>query len=210
MSVLDKLAGALGRNDERPNVELAEAIAAKGDKAAIKELVEALGTAPAGVQNDAIKVLYEIGALKPKLVAGHADAFLALLMSKNNRNVWGALQALESIAGEAPEVLAKNLGAIVDAADKGSVIAKDKAVGILSAVALAGHAKAVPVLLERVRDAAPNQFPMYVELALPAIPAKDRKAFRTILETRLVRIEQPAKRARVEKILRKLGAGDVA
>src|SRR5690349_12102688 len=99
MSVLDKLAGALDRNDERPNVELADAIAANPDKAAIKELVAALTAAPIAVQNDAIKVLYEIGARRPKLVAGHADAFLALLKSKNNRNVWGALQALESIAG---------------------------------------------------------------------------------------------------------------
>ena len=141
--------------------------------------------APVAVQNDAIKVLYEIGALKPKLIAGHAEAFIALLGSKNNRNVWGTLQALELIAGEAPAVLAKNLDAIVAAADKGSVIAKDKAVGILSRLALAGHAKAVPVLLERVRDAAPNQFPMYAELALPAIGDKDRAAFRAILETRL-------------------------
>ena len=164
MSVLDKLAGALGRNDERPNVELAEALAAKGDSKAIEELVAALSAGPVAVQNDAIKVLYEIGALKPKLIAGHAEAFIALLGSKNNRNVWGTLQALESIASEAPTVLAKNLDAIVAAADKGSVIAKDKAVGILSRLALAGHAKAVPVLLERVRDAAPNQFPMYAEL----------------------------------------------
>jgi hypothetical protein len=205
MSVLDKLAGALGRNDERPNVELAEAIAAKGDKAAIKELVAALSAAPVAVQNDAIKVLYEIGALKPALVAGHAAAFLALLKSKNNRNVWGALQALESIAVEAADVLAKDLGAIVAAADIGSVIAKDKAVGILSRLALTGHGKAVPVLLERLRKAAPNQFPMYAELAAPAIGAKDRAAFRKILETRLEKIPQPAKRARVEKVLRKLG-----
>ncbi|WP_156387230.1 hypothetical protein [Devosia sp. Root105] len=31
MSVLGKLASALGRNDEQPNVELAEALAAKPD-----------------------------------------------------------------------------------------------------------------------------------------------------------------------------------
>jgi hypothetical protein len=204
MSVLGQLASALGRNDERPNVELAAAIAAKGDKAAIKELVAALTTAPVAVQNDAIKVLYEVGALKPKLVAGHADAFLALLGSKNNRNVWGTMQALESIAAEAPDVLAKNLTAIVAAADKGSVIAKDKVVGILAKLALAGNTKAIPVLLDRVKDAAPNQFPMYAELALPAIPAKDRKTFRAILESRLAKIPQPAKRTRVEKVLKKL------
>lgn len=205
MSVLGRLASALERNDERPNVELAEAIAAKGDAAAVRELADALGTAPVAVQNDAIKVLYEIGARKPKLVAGHAEAFLRLLTSKNNRNVWGALQALESIAGEAPGVLAKHLDAIVSAADRGSVIAKDKAVGILSTLARGGHAKAVPVLLERVRHAAPNQFPMYAELALPAIGVRDRAAFRAILEARLETISQPAKRARVDKVLRTLG-----
>jgi hypothetical protein len=47
---------------------------------------------------------------------------------------------------------------------------------------------------------------MYAELALPAVPAKDRKAFRDILESRLSAISQPAKRTRIEKILRKLEA----
>lgn len=42
MSVLGKLASALGRNDEQPNVELAEALVAKPDRAAIAELAGAL------------------------------------------------------------------------------------------------------------------------------------------------------------------------
>jgi len=76
MSVLGKLASALDRNDERPNVELAEALAAKPDKAAIAELVAALSGGTTAQQNDAIKVLYEIGERKPELVAMHAEAFL--------------------------------------------------------------------------------------------------------------------------------------
>jgi hypothetical protein len=205
MSVLQKLAGPLGRDDERPNVELAEALAASGDKAAIDELVEALTSAPVAVQNDAIKVLYEIGALKPELVAPHANAFLKLLGSRNNRNVWGALQALDSIAGVAPKVLEANLEAILAAADKGSVIAKDKAISILAQLAAAGFAaKALPVLLESLQGAAPNQFPMYAEIAAPVIDATHKSAFRKILESRLGRIDAPAKRARVEKVLKKL------
>lgn len=116
------------------------------------------------------------------------------------------MQALESIAAEVPEVLAAHLDAIVDAADRGSVIAKDKVVGILATLARAGHAKAVPVLIARVRDAALNQFPMYAELALPAIPDRERAAFRSMLEKRLATISQPAKRARIEKVIRTLGA----
>ena len=52
-AVLGRLATAPGRNDERPNVELAEEIAARGDKAAIRELVgvAALGWGVAATTN---------------------------------------------------------------------------------------------------------------------------------------------------------------
>jgi hypothetical protein len=205
MSVLGKLASALGRNDEQPNVELAEALAAKPDAAAIVELAGALSAGPTAVSNDAIKVLYELGARKPELVAPHAAAFLTLLGGKNNRNVWGALQAIETITALQPEAMLAELPAILAAADKGSVIAKDKAVAILVKLAAAGHgAEALPLLLERLRSAAPNQFPMYAEQALPVIDAAHRAGFTSLLEGRVAAIEAPAKRARVEKLLRKL------
>lgn len=204
MSVLGKLASALGRNDEQPNVELAEALAAKPDAAAIAELAGALATGSTAVSNDAIKVLYELGALKPELVAPHAGAFLTLLGGKNNRNVWGALYAIETITALQPDPVLKQLPAILAAADKGSVIAKDKAVAILVKLAAAGHgAKALPILLERLEGAAPNQFPMYAEQALPVIDAAHRAAFVRLLEARLGSIEASAKRTRVEKVLRR-------
>lgn len=207
MSVLGKLASALGRNDEQPNVELAEALAAKPDAAAIAELAGALATGSTAVSNDAIKVLYELGALKPELVAPHTGAFLTLLGGKNNRNVWGALYAIETITALQPDPVLKQLPAILAAADKGSVIAKDKAVAILVKLAAAGHgAKALPILLERLEGAAPNQFPMYAEQALPAIDAAHRAAFVRLLEARLGSIEASAKRTRVEKVLRRARA----
>lgn len=205
MSVLDKLASSLGRNDERPNVELAEALAAKPDAAAIAELVGALMGASSAVSNDAIKVLYELGERRPELAAPHADTFLALLGSRNNRNVWSALQAIETITALQPDAVMEELPAILAAADKGSVIAKDKAVAILAKLTTAGHgAKTLPVLLERLETAAPNQFPMYAEQVAPVIDAAHRGRIVEILETRLSGIEAPAKRARVEKLLRKL------
>jgi len=204
VSILDRLASALGRNDERPNVELAEELAAKPDAAAVVELVGAL-SGPTAVSNDAIKVLYELGALRPELVAPHVGAFLALLGSKNNRNVWGALQAIEAVTQLVPETVVVSLPAIVSAADKGSVIAKDKAVQILAKLAAAGYAEAaLPVLLERVENAAPNQFPMYAEAASLVVDAAHRERLARILEARLARIEASAKRVRVEKSLRRL------
>jgi hypothetical protein len=204
VSILDRLASALGRNDERPNVELAEELAAKPDAAAVVELVGAL-SGPTAVSNDAIKVLYELGALRPELVAPRVGAFLALLGSKNNRNVWGALQAIEAVTQLVPETVVVSLPAIVSAADKGSVIAKDKAVQILAKLAAAGYAEAaLPVLLERVENAAPNQFPMYAEAASLVVDAAHRERLARILEARLARIEASAKRVRVEKSLRRL------
>jgi len=203
MSILGRLASALGRNDERPNVELAEALAAAPDVAAVGELVAVL-SGPAAVSNDAIKVLYELGARRPEVVAPHVDAFLKLLGSKNNRNVWGALQAIEAVTQVVPDAVAAALPSIITAADGGSVIAKDKAVQILCKLVTAGHPEVQPVLLERVDAAAPNQFPMYAEAASVVVDAAHRERLARILEARLMRIETSAERVRVEKSLRRL------
>lgn len=204
-SVLGQLASVLGRNDEQPNVELAERLAAKPDKTAVAELVAALKTGPAAIADDAIKVLYELGERRPDLVADYADAFFATLLSKNNRLVWGGMSALDTIATLSAATLAKRLPEILAAAEKGSVIAKDKAVSILAKLVAAGHGdKALPVLLAMVESAAVNQVPMYAEMAAPAIDRAHRAAFTAIISTRLHTIEQPAKRARLEKLLRKL------
>ena len=207
MDVLSKLASALDRNDERPNVELAEALVAKPDKKAVAALADALSAGTVPVQHDAIKVLYEIGERAPDLIAPHAEAFLALLKSRNNRNVWGAMSAIDTIAGVRVTDVAGHLKDILAAADKGSVIAKDKAMSTLAKLAQAGETKAMPALLERLADAAPNQFPMYAELAASAVTPAYKAKLIGILETRLKTIEATAKKARVEKVLRKLAKG---
>jgi HEAT repeat protein len=207
VNVLAKLASALERNDERPNVELAEALVAKPDRKAIAVLADALSTGKMAVQNDAIKVLYEIGDRAPDLVAPHADAFFDLLKSRNNRNVWGAMSAIDTIALVQAKEVAAHLDDILSAADKGSVIAKDKAISTLSKLARAGEPKAMPALLDRLEDAAPNQFPMYAELAAAAMTAGHKARLVKILEGRLATIDAAAKRERVEKVLRKLAKG---
>lgn len=97
------------------------------------------------------------------------------------------------------------LPAIVSAADRGSVIAKDKAVQILAKLVAAGYAEAaLPALLERVEDAAPNQFPTYAEAASLVVDDAHVDRLARILEARLKLIEASAKRVRVEKSLRRL------
>ena len=55
-----------------------------------------------------------------------------------------------------------------------------------------------------VEAAAVNQLPMYAEMAAPAIDRSHQAAFVAIITKRLATIDQPAKRARLEKLLRKL------
>ncbi|MHA6689143.1 hypothetical protein [Devosia sp. A449] len=205
MSVLDKLSGALDRRDEGPNVELAAAIAASGDSAAVAELAGAVRSGSARQANDALKVLYEIGARRPELIGGECPVFIDALKSANNRTVWGAMTALDAVAEQRAEALVADLPAIIEAADRGSVIAKDHCNSILIKLARAGYGdKVVPILLERLKHAAPNQFPSYAEAMAPVIPPAEHPGFVALLTGRLGKIVQDSKRQRVEKLLRKL------
>lgn len=206
MSIIDQLATSLGRKDEVPNQELAQKIATKKNKKAVDELVTNLASKSKDIQSDCIKVLYEIGTIDSSLIAPHYDAFIKLLSSKNNRLVWGAMTALDVITAAAPKEIFGHLSAIMDAADKGSVITKDHAIAIL--IKLAGHKTyaddCTTLLLDQLKNSLPNQLPMYAENALPAIGGKYKEQFRRMLESRLDDMEKESKRKRIEKVLKKI------
>jgi hypothetical protein len=205
MTVLDRLAVAMDRRDEQPNVALAEELARSGDHDAIVELVGTLKGGDKEVANDALKVLYELAERRPELIAPYARDFLDLLASRINRQVWGALQAIEAITEQRPDTVLDELPRIIEAADKGSVIAKDCCTTILVKLAAAGHAReAMPILMDRLKDAAPNQFPSYVEQAATVMTAEARPGFLALLRARLGKIVQKSKRDRVEKVIRTL------
>lgn len=205
MTVLDRLAGALDRRDEAPNVELAQDIVARNDIEAVLELAGAVRTGPARQANDALKVLYEVGARNPELIAGQCPIFLEALRSTDNRKVWGAMTAIDAVAERRADTLAAELPAIIAAADRGSVIAKDHCNSILVKLARAGYGeKAVPILVERLRHAAPNQFPTYAEQIAPVLTPEARPGFLAVLRERLGSVVQESKRKRLEKVMAKL------
>jgi hypothetical protein len=206
MSILNKLASALHRKDEEPNVELAQKIAQEEDKEAIQELVSNLHNKNKDIQSDCIKVLYEIGAIKPAIIAEYCKEFLNLLEHKNNRLVWGAMTALDSIALEKPDLLYSELPRIIDAANKGSVIVKDHAVGVLIKLcSLEAYANQTFLqLIEQLKGCPTNQLPMYAENAIPIINMKNKALFTETLLNRLIEIEKISKRKRVEKVIKKL------
>lgn len=206
MTVIDKLASAMDRRDEVPNQELAAQIVKKNDLNAVNELVLNLNNKNKDIQNDCIKVLYEVGDQKPSLIAEHVKAFADLLTSKNNRLQWGAMTALSSITSHSPEKIAELLPAILKAADNGSVITKDQAVAIL--IKLGGISKytenAFALLIEQLKSSPTNQLPMYAENAKPIINSHNKEVFIATLSSRLNEIDKESKRKRVEKVIKQV------
>lgn len=178
MSVIEKLATSLNRRDEIPNQELAREIADKKDKKGIKELINNLTNKNKGIQNDCIKVLYEIGEINPSLISSFYKEFLSLLDHKNNRLQWGAMTALSNITLENPKVIHVSLSKIIETANKGSVITKDYAVNILIKLcSLKQYADSAFVLLnEQLLDSPTNQLPMYAEKSISIITEKKIKS----------------------------------
>ncbi|MFC5529338.1 hypothetical protein [Cohnella yongneupensis] len=207
MSVIGKLASSVGRKDEEPNVALAQAIADEGDSDAVQELVDHLRSKNKDIRSDCIKVLYEIGAIEPKLISGHLSAFALLLDDKNNRLVWGAMTAIDAIALTLPDDVYVLLPDIMAAADRGSIIAKDHAVAILIKLCSfdAYVERAFELLLGQLNVCPTNQLPTYAENALPLIHAGNKDAFSEALLGRLIEIEKDSKRKRVEKVIHKAG-----
>jgi hypothetical protein len=188
MSVLNRLACSQKRRDEVPNQELAAALTKTKDRKGIREVANNLWNDSAQVQSDCLKVLYEIGYLNPALIAAHADDFLDLLASNNNRLVWGAMIALSTIAPLQAAEIYKRRSAILTAMERGSVITIDNAVKTLALVAAANDRRCkelFPVLLAHLQRCRPKEIPQHSEKALPAVTARNKASFVEILENRL-------------------------
>jgi len=205
MSVINKLASALSRNDEEPNVELAIQIVNDNNKDSVKELVDNLFNKNKGIQNDCIKVLYEIGDRDPSLLIDYLDEFLSLLDSKNNRLQWGAMTALNSVTLSIPALINSALPKIISAGEKGSVITKDQVVNILIKLCSIEEyeTNAFDLLIKQLIISPTNQLPMYAERTMPIIKEENKQLFVDALTSRLDEIEKESKRKRVEKVIKK-------
>jgi len=203
MTVLDKLATSLNRNDEIPNQELAKQIAQENDKKAIKELISNLNNLNKNIQSDSIKILYEIDERKPSLIAKYANEFIALLNKNNNRLIWGAMTALDTLTIENPTNVYLGLTKIIESANKGSVFTKDHAFNILIKLCSVKQYsdEAFALLIEQLKSSPTNQLPMYSENTTKIINNKSNAdAFIKVLSSRLDQVEKESKRKRIEKV----------
>ena len=137
--MIEKLAFSLGRNDELPNIELAQQLCKENNAEGIKEIVEGLKNKDKRIANDCIKVLYEIGDKNPALIAEYADVFINLLNSRSNRLVWGSMTALASIAELVPEAIHERIALLLQAFENGSVITVDNCVSVLAGLCKANE-----------------------------------------------------------------------
>jgi hypothetical protein len=188
MSILNRLASLQNRRDEVPNQELAHDLAVKKDKAGIREIAENLWNKDKKIQSDCIKVLYEVGVLEPKLIAGYTEDFVKLLKSKDNRLVWGAMTALAEVAKADADVVFKNLDAIKKAKETGSVITIDNAISALAFTASADpkYSKVIfPYLLQHLSSCRPKEVPQHSERTFPAVNSKNKNEFIKVLEKRM-------------------------
>jgi hypothetical protein len=166
--MLERLACKLGRNDEAPNIELAEELCLNNDITGIKEIIDGFMGEDKAVANDSIKVLYEIGERKPELIADYADEFISRLRSKNNRLAWGSMTALAKIIEYAPKPIFEKLSVVKAAYEDGSVITVDNSISVFAGLCKADDSyskEVLPILVTHLQKCRPKDVPQHAERA---------------------------------------------
>lgn len=203
------LASSQNRSDDNPNQSLAIKIIKSKQTDWIKELVDNLNNSDRNIQSDCIKVLYEIGERgSAEMIAPYYNEFGKLLKSRNNRLVWGAMTALDTITTITPDAIFKLLPQIIETMDEGSVITVDHGVSILAKLASIDKytKKVFPFLLKQLNRCPAKQLPMYAEKSIVAMDVSNKKQFLKLLEERFSELENSSQRKRIEKVTAKINS----
>lgn len=206
MSIIEQLASSQGRRDEDLNIKLAQQLADQNNKSLIIELFDLLNNKNKSIQNDSIKVVYEIGIIKPQLIADQFEKLIPLLKSKNNRLQWGAMTAINTIAHLKSDEVYKIIPELENIANAGSVITRDNFIYILTTIALDNKYKdKILVLLNKQLLGAPiNQVPMYAEKIIPILSDSFKELFLKTLQLRREELPKESQQKRLDKIIKKI------
>jgi hypothetical protein len=206
MSVINGIAYYQNRRDEVPNQELAHQLAEAEDKAGIQEIAENLWNKNKSIRSDCLKVLYEIGYIRPDLIADYVSDFLKLLKDKDNRMVWGAMIGLTTIADLRPYEIWVKIDDVIIAVDKGTLITVVWGVKTIAHIAAADktyHSKLFPILLSQLQKCIPRDVPMHAESILVAVDKTDSASFLAVLEKRKPELTT-SQLARLNKVIKKV------
>ncbi|EKD88255.1 MAG: hypothetical protein ACD_34C00648G0005 [uncultured bacterium] len=204
MSVLNKIAFYQGIRDDIPNQELARELASSKNVDGIKEIAEHLWDKNVNVRSDCLKVLYETGYLSPDLIAPYVFDFLKLLLSKQNRLVWGAMISLSTIAPLKAADLFEKRELICKTISQGSVITQDGGIKTLAQVAAVNQAYLMelnPFLMNFLRTCRISDVPRHAEFIVPCVNDSNQQEFLSILQERLAHMT-PSQAKRINKILK--------
>ena len=206
MSILEKLACVQGVRSDVPNQKLVRELASKNSSEEISEIAENLWNKDKAIQSNCIKVLYEIGYIKPELIAEYVNDFIKLLSSRNNRLVWGGMIALSTIAEIKYEEIFEFQDTLKNAIGKGSVITVDGGLKTLSKIAACGgkyNSVLFPYLIECLKNCRPKSVAQYSESISVAVTEENRTQFVKAVNERK-EILSPLQLKRIEKLLTKL------
>ena len=206
MSMINKLASKQGIKGDLPNQELARELAATNNTEGIKEVVENLGNKDRKIQSDCIKVLYEVGYLKPELISEYVYDFLKLLTSKNNRLVWGGMIAVATIAVLKANELFAHRDELYLSMEKGSVITIDNAVKALAKVAAHKeeyNQEIFPFLITHLKTCRPKDLPQHAESVLVAVNLRNKDQYLAVLQERADHMSS-SQLKRIQKLDKKL------
>jgi len=187
MCALEKIAYFKNIRNEVPNQRLAGELASEKDIAGIEEIVQNLTHPNKNVCSDCLKVLYEIGYIEPALIAPYVQDFLALLNSKQNRMVWGAMIALATISNLQADAIWVEINTILKIFEKGTVITVVWGVRLFAGLAAARpdySDNLFPIMLRTLETCIPRDVPTHIESMLPAINPDNKDLILDILNTR--------------------------
>lgn len=127
------------------------------------------------------------------------------LSSARGRALWETMQEVFASASGHLEVVHAELPALIEAGNRGSVIARDHLVRILALLMAESRFvdDAIPIYFSTLAEAPDNQFPMYAELGAPVVPEAELNEFERLLIERLARLSEPKQR-RVNAVLKRL------
>jgi hypothetical protein len=206
MNWISKIAWYRNIRSEIPNQELARELAEAENADGIKEISEYLNDKNSSISSDCIKVLYEIGYLKPKLIQDYVNTFLNLLESKNNRMVWGGMIALATIAQLRSEEIYKQIDLVLLTIKKGTLITEVWGIKTLVDVSMncdLYKERLLPVLFEFLEKCRPIDFATRVETLLPVIVTpEENEIFNRIIEIKSEELSE-AQRKKLQTIMKR-------
>ncbi|MBI5952008.1 MAG: hypothetical protein HY865_10145 [Chloroflexi bacterium] len=186
--LLNRLGYLQTRRDRTPNLDLARDLAARNDKAGIREIAENMWNDNKNIHGDCMNVMYEIGRVDPNLITPYAGDFIKFLKSKHHHMVEGAITALSEIAKVNPEFIFKNLAEIKRIAETDSDVAVDKSISVLTHTSASSEeysASIFPYLLQHLSSCPRKHLTERAEKILPAVNETNNSEFIKILKKRL-------------------------